>query len=240
MRPVIGINCNYEVREGTSPRYFLDEDYCAAVELAGGVPVLLPTLCREEDNTEGLLGMLDGLILSGGKDINPSRYGQERHKNTTPVVAEKEEFDFKLVRSALEMDMPILGICYGGQLLNVSLGGSLIQDIPSKLGTSIEHRNPPGGRHKVLIEKDTVLYRLLGVEAMETNSTHHQTIDRLGEGLRVCARAEDGVIEAVESERHTFVLAVQWHPERMLDEPTEKLLFSGFMKEVRYYASQKI
>lgn len=240
MRPVIGINCNYEAKEGVRPRYVLDRDYCTAVELEGGVPMLLPILFKEEDSITGLLGMLDGLILSGGRDIDPSRYGQEVHPSTVPVESDKEEFDFKLVRSALKMDIPILGICYGEQLLNVVLGGSLCQDIPPDSGTPVEHREASGGRHKVLVEKGTMLHRLLGVEAFNTNSTHHQSIDRLGEGLRVCARAEDGVIEAVESIRHTFVLAVQWHPERMLDEPTERRLFSGLMKEARAYASQKI
>ncbi len=238
MKPVVGINCNYEVKEGARPRHFLDRDYCTAVELHGGVPVLLPT-STEEGSVGAFLGILNGLILSGSKDLNPSRYGQDAHPSTVPVVAEKEEFDIRLVRSALKMDMPVLGICYGEQLLNVSLGGSLFQDIPSHPGTSAEHHNPSGGRHKVFIERGTKLHRVLGVEAIETNSTHHQAVDRLGDGLKVCARAEDGVIEAIESKKHTFVLAVQWHPERMLDEPTEKLLFSGFMKEVRHYASQK-
>lgn len=238
MRPVIGINCNYEVKDVPRPRYILDKDYCRAVELGGGVPVLIPA--AYEDCIEGLLGMLDGLILSGGRDIDPSRYGQEVHPSTVLVVPEKEEFDFKLVRSALKMDMPILGICYGEQLLNVGMGGSLYQDIPSDLDIPVNHCDPSGGRHKVFVEKNTMLHRLLGVDTIDTNSTHHQTIDRLGEGLRVCARAEDGMIEAVESVRHTFVLAVQWHPERMLEEPIERRLFSGFMKEVRAYASQRI
>ncbi|MCQ4574400.1 MAG: gamma-glutamyl-gamma-aminobutyrate hydrolase family protein [Candidatus Brocadiales bacterium] len=242
MRPVIGINCNYEeevvVVEDTRPRYYLDRDYCMAVELVGGIPVLLPRV--EEDGIENVLGMLDGLILSGGTDIDPSRYGQKAHPSMVPMPVEKEEFDFKLIRSALKLDMPILGICYGEQLLNVSLGGSLFQDIPAHMNTSINHRNPPGGRHKVLIEKGSRLHRMLGVDAVDTNSAHHQTVDRLGNGLKVCARTEDGVIEAVESDRHTFVVAVQWHPETMLDEPVERGLFSSFIKEVRAYASQRI
>lgn len=240
MRPVVGINCNYEVGEGARPRYFLDRDYCTAVELEGGVPLLLPASLMGDDCIDGLLGKLNGLVLSGGKDIDPSRYGQEVHPGMRPTVAEKEEFDFKLVEGALKMDMPILGICYGEQLINVSLGGSLVQDIASQLGASINHRDPSEGRHKVLIEKGTRLHRLLNVDVIDTNSAHHQAVDRLGDGLRVCARAEDGVIEAMESIRHTFVLAVQWHPERMLNEPIERRLFSEFMKEVRAYASQRI
>ncbi|MEE9199839.1 MAG: gamma-glutamyl-gamma-aminobutyrate hydrolase family protein [Candidatus Brocadiales bacterium] len=241
MKPVIGINSNYEAGRGDArPRYFLERDYCRAVELAGGVPVILPGLQAGEDCMEALLGMLNGLILSGGTDIDPSRYAQEPHPSMEPMAVEREEYDFRLVSGALKIDMPILGICYGEQLLNVCMGGSLVQDIPTHLESPIDHKNPPGGRHRVLIEKGTRLYRLLGVEALDTNSTHHQTIDRLGQGLKVCARSEDGVVEAVESQRHTFVLAVQWHPETMLDEPVERRLFSGFMKEVRAYAPQRI
>lgn len=240
MRPIIGINCDYEEGEGVRPRYFLNRDYCAAVELEGGIPVLLPVSQRDEGHIAGLLGMLNGLILSGGKDIDPSRYGQKAHPSIKPTMAEKEEFDFRLVEGALKMDMPILGICYGEQLINVSLGGSLVQDITSQLSASVNHSNPFGGHHKVLIEKGTRLHRLLGMETLDTNSSHHQAIDRPGGGLRVCARAEDGVIEAVESVRHTFVLAVQWHPERMLNDTVERRLFSEFMKEVRAYASQRI
>lgn len=242
MRPLIGINCDYKSDGCVRPYYFLERDYSRAVEQVGGMPILLPILNGRNGQVEELLGMLSGLILSGGKDINPSRYGQEQHPEARLVLvdAEKEEFDFKLTRAALELDMPILGICYGGQLLNVCLGGSLLQDIPAVPGTFIKHRSPSVGRHKVLIERGTLLHGLLGVETIDASSTHHQAIDRLGGGLRVCARAEDGLIEAVEGVRHRFVLAVQWHPERMLDEPLERRLFKGFIEEARAYALQRV
>jgi putative glutamine amidotransferase len=240
VRPVIGINCNYGVKKGSQPRYYVDRAYCTAVELEGGLPILLPTACIEGDHAEAYLGMLSGLVISGGTDVDPSRYGQELHPTTQLVVPEKEEFDLRLVKGALEMDMPVMGICYGEQLLNICLGGSLFQDMPSDLDAILEHNDPPGGYHKVLIEKDTILYRLLGVDAMDTNSIHHQSVDRLGDGLRACARTEDGVVEAVESERHRFVLGIQWHPERVVDLPLGRRLFSGFMKEARAYASRRV
>ncbi len=240
MRPVVGINCNYGVKKGSQPRYYADRNYCTAVELEGGLPILLPTACIEGDHAEAYLSMLSGLVISGGTDVDPSRYGQELHPTTQLVVPEKEEFDLRLVRGALEMDMPVMGICYGEQLLNICLGGSLFQDMPSDLDAILEHNDPPGEYHKVLIEKDTILHRLLGVDVMDTNTIHHQSVDRLGDGLRVCARTKDGVVEAVESDRHRFVVGVQWHPERMLDQPSGRRLFSGFMKEARAYASRRV
>jgi putative glutamine amidotransferase len=232
VKPVIGINCDYRGEGDVRPETFLNDEYCQAVEKVGGIPLLLPPIGEERDVRQ-VLGLLDGLILSGGKDISPHYYGQVVEEKTRPVAQKKEESDLMLVRNALDMDLPILGICYGAQLLNVSLGGSLLQDISSS--NLLEHKR--GVLHKVRLERDGRLYKLLGVDRLEVNSFHHQAIDRLGKGLRVCARAEDGLIEAVESTDKSFVLAVQWHPERMLDDPKERELFCAFLSEVKCHAS---
>ncbi len=234
MRPVIGINC--DLQEGNPLRIFLYSDYFQAVERAGGIPVLLPPLGGAKD-IEELLRRLDGLVLSGGDDIWPERYGQTRHAKTVPVTGARDIFDFQLVRMALGMGVPILGICYGAQLINVALGGSLIQDIPSERPTGLSHKAETG--HKVIVERGTRLYELLKAEVLTVNSSHHQAIDRLGEGLRVSAMAEDGIVEAVEGVGYPLVIGVQWHPERMAGDSAQRGLFTAFLEEVKGRATKR-
>ncbi|HHT9153673.1 MAG TPA: gamma-glutamyl-gamma-aminobutyrate hydrolase family protein, partial [Candidatus Hypogeohydataceae bacterium YC40] len=200
MKPAIGINCDLSAEvAGSNPpeavrhikekpsRVFLNSNYCEAIEQAGGIPVLLPPL-EEAEDIERLLKRLDGLILSGGDDIWPERYGQTRHATTKDVAEEKDIFDSILVKLALDMDIPVLGICYGTQLINVALGGSLIQDVPSQRPSGVPHKSKT--LHKISVERGTRLYEFLGADVLMVNSSHHQAIDRLGEGLRVSARAE--------------------------------------------------
>lgn len=190
--------------------------------MAGGIPILLAPL-EEAKDIEGLLNRLDGLILSGGDDVWPERYGQTRHARTNLVSKERDTFDFQLARQALDMDIPVLGICHGIQLINVVMGGTLIQDIPSHSKVT----------HKVTVEGGTHLYEFLKTDVLMVNSSHHQAIDRLGEGLKVSATAEDGIVEAVEGTRHSLVMGVQWHPERMLEDSTQRRLFTAFLEEVK-------
>ncbi len=228
MKPIIGINC--DLTEGETSGASLRREYYEAIKRAGGMPVLFAPL-EEVKDIERLLGQLSGLILSGGRDIWPVRYGEIMHEKTHPVSAERDAFDFKVVKQALNMDMPVLGICYGAQLLNVALGGSLIQDLPSQRPSPICHNSETG--HKINVEPGTCLHKFLQTEELTVNSTHHQAIDRLAEGLRVSARAEDGVIEAIESIRHSLVIAVQWHPERMSSDSAQEQLFKAFVEMTR-------
>ena len=220
MKPFIGINC--DLQEEKPRRLSLYCEYYEAVKMAGGIPILLAPL-EEVKDIEGLLNRLDGLILSGGDDVWPERYGRTRHARTNLVSKERDTFDFQLVRQALDMDIPMLGICHGIQLINVVMGGTLIQDIPSHSKVT----------HKVTVERGTRLYEFLKTDELMVNSSHHQAIDRLGEELKVSATAEDGIVEAVEGTRHSLVMGIQWHPERMLEDSTQRRLFTAFLEEVR-------
>jgi putative glutamine amidotransferase len=233
MRPLIGINCDIQ---GDAPH--LKPEYWKAIEGAGGEPMLLDPR-KGTEGIERLLRELDGLMLSGGRDIWPKRYRQPKHLRTNLVSEARDRFDFELAGQALAMDMPILGICLGMQLINVVMRGSLIQDIPSQSPSRVSHNSKIECRHEIKIEGKTKLHAFLGRDYIEVNSSHHQAIDRLGEGLRVSARAEDGIIEAIESTKHSLVIGVQWHPERMLEDAIQRGLFTAFLREVRDHAPGK-
>jgi putative glutamine amidotransferase len=203
-------------------------DYVRAVERAGGRALLVPP------STEGIeetLDAVDGLIFSGGSDIDPALYGQERHAETTGIVAERDSGELALLKAALERDLPVLAICRGSQVLNVLLGGDLVQHLPEVVAETT-HKDIPGRftEHDVEVEIGTQLDELIGGEVL-VKSHHHQGFGRLGEGLRVAARAEDGTIEAIENPSHSFAVGVLWHPEAGED----KRLFEGLVTEaVRY------
>lgn len=229
MKPVIGINCDYE-EEGKLPYSFTYRDYSEAIVAAGGIPLLLPII-KDKNDVELLLKKIDGLLLTGGNDVPPSRYGEDRHDKTVCVHPDKEVSDFTLVGKAVRMKKPILAICYGTQLVNVVLGGSLIQDIPSECKNSQIHKNSQNERytHSVTIEKNSILYSIIGVDRIEANSTHHQAIKRLGNGLKNTAHTVDGMIEAIEWKDYPFLVGVQWHPERMIDSPHHAALFGALI-----------
>lgn len=229
MKPVIGINCDYE-EEGRQPYSFTYRDYSDSIIAAHGIPVLLPVI--KDKNTAGLLlKKIDGLLLTGGNDVPPQRYGEEPHKKTICVHPDKDIFDNNLVYVALRMKKPILAICYGAQLVNVVLGGSLIQDIQSEGISPIVHKDSQNHQytHMVTIEKDSLLYKIMGTDHVETNSVHHQAIKRPGKGLKDTAHTSDGIIEAIEFKDYPFLVGVQWHPERMADSPCHAALFSALV-----------
>lgn len=216
-RAVVGITLG----DGDRPGYHsMRADYVRAVERAGAVPVVLPTLAAEA--AEALLDRIDGLLLSGGVDVDPALYGRPPHPKLGRVDRERDEFELALTRHALSRDLPVLAICRGQQVLNVATGGTLIQDIPSELEGAVAHE-APGRRtrrsHAVEVVGGSKLGLILGPGPLSVNSFHHQAIDRLGEGLTVTGRCpEDGVIEAVEMKDRSFVLGVQWHPESFWNE----------------------
>ncbi len=217
-RAVVGITLG----DGDRPGYHsMRADYVRSVERSGAVPVVLPTL--EPEHAEALLDRLDGLLLSGGVDVDPALYGRPRHPKLGRVDRERDEFELALTRHALRRDLPLFTICRGQQLLNVATGGTLIQDIPSGLEGAVTHATP-GRRtrrsHPVEVVGGSKLREILGPGPFSVNSFHHQAIDRLGEGLTVSGRCpEDGVIESVEMKDRSFVLGVQWHPESFWKEP---------------------
>jgi putative glutamine amidotransferase len=211
--PLIGITA------GNDPEhpdfYVLRWDYVRSLELNGGVPVVLAPSGAVLH--PALLSRLDGLMLTGGLDMQPSLYGQEPHPSVTRTSAERDEFELKLVREALGAGLPILAICRGQQVLNVALGGTLIQDLPSQVGTAVSHddkaRLRTGIAHRVAIVPGSRLHALLGADTIEVNSFHHQAVATLGRGLVPTAFAPDGVVEGVELPGARFVVGVQWHPE---------------------------
>ena len=206
--------------------------YVEAVQRAGGRAFLVPPA---DDAVEETLDGLDGLVFSGGSDLDPGLYGQEAHEETSGVVRVRDEAELALLAGALERDMPVLAICRGSQVLNVARGGDLVQHLPEVVGDE-KHKHTPGvfADHDVDLVDGTRVQGLLGDRA-PVKSHHHQGFGRLGEGLRESARAEDGTVEAVEDPSLRFALGVLWHPEAGED----FALFQGLVDEVRRYAEER-
>lgn len=193
---------------------FVDE-ITAAIGAAGGIPVLIP-INIGVGPAEAYAQMIDGLLVPGGEDVTPALYGQDPRPQVVLSRQAKDDFELALIHAVKALNKPIFGICRGLQILNVALGGTLIQDIPSQVKGAISHRQLTEIRgelfHRVKLEGESVLRRLLPDEEFEVNSLHHQGIEALAEGLRVTARSADGLIEGIES-ADGCIYAVQWHPE---------------------------
>jgi putative glutamine amidotransferase len=218
-RPAIGITMSDE--DGRLGFHVLREDYVKSVEQAGGLAVLLPPGSAAE--AAPLLARLDGLLLSGGADVDPALYGQAPHPKLGRVVRERDDFELALCREALQRDVPILAICRGQQVLNVATGGTLVQDIPSLVAGAVDH-DPQAERwdavHEVELLQGSRLRAILGSERLAVNSFHHQAADALGAGLVASARSiPDRVVEGVEDPSRRFALGVQWHPEAFWRQP---------------------
>jgi len=219
-KPIIGISLdmqsdNKEYSYAHFPWYALRAHYSDAVSIHGGFPIMLPF---DESAIDEALDLIDGLIIPGGDwDIDPTFYGQKIMSDTVIINHRRTAYDMKLMQKALARNMPVLGICYGMQLMNVLAGGSLIQDLPSFRRTDINHQQPHPKNtlwHDINITKGTKLWEIAGHESVaKVNSTHHQAIDRVGKNIIVSATAPDGIIEAIESSIHRFAIGVEWHPE---------------------------
>jgi putative glutamine amidotransferase len=212
MRPVVGVTLG----DGDAPGiHAVRQEYVRSVEQSGSVPVVLPPV--SPDDVTALLDRLDGVLLSGGVDVDPAIYGQEPHARLGRVNRRRDEFELAVVREALRRDVPILAICRGHQLLNVATGGTLVQDIPSLVEGHADHdgKGPRWRRaHRVEVTASSRLREILGQDTVCVNSIHHQAVDRVGDDLVVSARCpEDGVVEGLERPASRFVVAVQWHPE---------------------------
>jgi putative glutamine amidotransferase len=212
------------------PYYAIRENYTQAVIRAGGVPLPLP---HAPELVETYAGLIDGLIVTGGAfDVDPSFYGEATRHETVTTKDQRTQFEFGITRAMLAADKPVLGICGGQQLLNVVLGGTLIQHIPDTLPDALAHEQPnprdqPG--HDVAIMPDTLLRRLAGADSLAVNSAHHQAVRAAGPGVVVNALAPDGVIEGIEVPGKRFCLGVQWHPEFHTD-PGDALIFRALIE----------
>lgn len=239
-RPLIGITTYPPSRGG---RYVLPAEYVASVRRAGGEPVLLPPGTVDQPVDVGaLLRRLDGVVLAGGGDLDPATYGGAGHETIYALHPPRDRDELAMVHDLLEREAPTLAICRGSQVLNVALGGTLVTHLPDVVpdpdGGGVLHRiEPPEPQeiatptpHEVTVEAGCHLAEVMAATVVTPMSWHHQSIDRLGDGLRVVARAPDGVIEATELAGHPWLLSVQWHPElTAADDPTQQRLFDALV-----------
>jgi putative glutamine amidotransferase len=215
-RPLIGIPCRAGLRSGAErPIYYNNKAYAHAIESVGGLPILVPIL-NDPCEIEALLSRLDGLLLSGGIDVDPSQYNADARTYLGQTSLPLDQMEILLARWAYRHDMPTLGICRGMQVMNVSLGGDLYQDLATEYPKSLRHANwdQPRGKlvHSVHITHGSVLEQILGVSEVSVNSLHHQAVRSVGDGVYISGTAEDGVAEMLEVPTQRFFLAVQFHP----------------------------
>jgi len=223
--------------DGDTSRVRLTAAYVTALERAGLVPLIVPPLSSSEA-ASSVLDSVSGLVLTGGEDVDPARYGEQRHEKVRSVNVARDATEAALVEEARARGLPVLAICRGIQILNVALGGTLVQDIPSQCHTDIDH-DEEGARnsrtHEVSIEPGSLIAGAVGTEHLSVNSFHHQSVKRVADGMKVTARSPDGVIEGIEStDEKWWVMGVQWHPEEMTDsaEPWDRGLFKAFAKQL--------
>lgn len=216
----------------------LSKAYSRAVIQAGGIPVLLPNNLPIE-HISGFLSRVDGVVFSGGGDIEPARFGGKMHMKVKNINPKRDEIEIQLATKVIETGKPFLGICRGLQVVNVAMGGSLYTHIPDQVETSISHANPVPKyspdhlAHEVEIQAGSLLGKIVGEAKVMVNSRHHQASKDLGKGLKTTALAHDGIIEAVEVSGHPFGLAVQWHPESLPEDGVSQVIFRALVDSVK-------
>jgi putative glutamine amidotransferase len=232
--PLIGLTTTRSKNAKGLPQVYLLEAYVQAVAQAGAYPVLIP-LGLPEQTLTALAARLDGVLFTGGGDVHPRHYAAEGNPRVALVDEDRDRVEFQLLERVLAEKKPFLGICRGLQVMNIALGGSLYADILEQRPGALQHSYLESHvrtyrAHSVAIEADSRLAGILGETEVQVNSLHHQAIDRLAPGLRPVAYAPDGIIEAVEFPGQPFGLAVQWHPEWLLDDPSMRALFHAFVQ----------
>lgn len=243
-KPVIGIlpdileDCEY-AKYSSRPWYAVRHDYAAALEQFGAVPFILPHL----DDTTSLLAILDGVVIAGGDgNIPPDMYG-EQQKFDFPINRRRAEYEIPLIKQILAHDMPLLGICHGMQLLNVIFGGSLYQNLTEEVPwQDTQHRSKHNREttcHDIEVIPGTKLHNITQTDKFAVNSSHTQAVKLLGRGLRGGAVAFDGVVEAIESEAHRFVLGVEWHPEFLASAEFDRRIFKALIEASEHYNTRK-
>ena len=215
MAPTIGITFSNNIRNKST------NNYIRAIEQFKGAPrILYPGVPKSQ------FANLDGLLLTGGPDIDPSYYGEEAHE-TTDINIDRDKLELPLFERAIKDDLPVFGICRGIQIMNVAIGSNLYQDIPSQFADRLTHKileNEDDSWHNIVIQQGSLLNEITSNRVAEVNSRHHQAIKVIGDGFTVTAQSKDGIIEAIEDRSKRFVLGVQYHPERMFKEPSSKEL----------------
>ena len=242
MKPVIGVTPDFNAGDrkdmgGREPTYFLRARYIRAIEELGGIPLILP-LVADNVARRRLLDGIDGLLLTGsGPDLSPRLYG-ERQRYKFPLVSERRaNFELELVHQARTRDLPLLGICGGMQTVNVACGGSLFQDIPSQVQNALDHRQKTTAihvAHPVTVTPKSLLKKIVKQATLMVNSSHHQSVKTVAPSLIASAIAPDGIVEAIESPQHRFLLAIQWHPEFLFERHApHRRLFEALLRAAR-------
>jgi len=231
MKPRIGISMNYRINENDSEWAYLDSHYFDTMAGLGAVPVPVVPV----DNVmflDALLRQVNGVLFTGGTDLDPALYNESAHEETVGMPNRRQHFELMLYQQAFKRRLPILGICLGIQMINVAQGGSLHQHLPD-LDSDVDHGDFENlTSHPITLHKQSKLYQWLKIEQITVPSCHHQGINRLGKDLRPAAVAEDGVVEVIERPDYPFLMAVQWHPERDMDIPVNRLIFNKFLEAV--------
>lgn len=225
--PIIGITTYNRSETGA---FSVQGAYVDAVQVAGGIPILLPP---NQLDPSRILDVVDGLILSGGGDINPILYGDDFHPKVYSINAERDDFELALAKLALNTEIAVLGICRGMQMLNVASGGDLVLHVPDIYGIDVNHRNDTISspiEHSIEIEPTSRLAEIMGTTKTSVVSWHHQAVQNIAPGWRSVAYAEDGLVEAIECEYHPWMVAVQWHPEMSPRSSVHSRIFQSFVQ----------
>ncbi len=222
-KPVIAITT--DLKDG---HFVIEEKYAHAVICGGGTPVLVPSVTGNDELIIETMAAVDGLLLPGSRDMDPKFYNEEPHPKLRPMSIERTETEFRVLEQAIEDQKPVLGICGGMQLLNVFYGGSLHQDIYEYVPEAIPHEK--GALHEIEVMESTILYEISRGENFLVKSYHHQSVNKVGGGLRVNALTSDGIVEGIEAQDAPFILGVQWHPE-LEDTEISRSMFARFIKE---------
>ncbi|TYB31553.1 MAG: gamma-glutamyl-gamma-aminobutyrate hydrolase family protein [Candidatus Mcinerneyibacterium aminivorans] len=238
-KPVIGITSSLLIEKNYKfpgyKRIYINKDYLDSIILSEGIPLIIPVTSTKE-MLENYISQIDGLLLSGGVDIDPARYGENPYPELGEINPDKDNLDFTILNLALEKDIPVLGICRGMQVLNIYYEGTLYQDVSQNKEYILQHyQNEPDPSllgHFVNVEENSKLFEIVKNKKFRVNSYHHQFIKYHSKKMRISAKSDDNAIEAIETDDDKFIIGVQWHPERIYHQsPESKVLFDNFVKK---------